>query len=49
MLQEIRKLDLMDDDPSVADFYVRALARPAWQRTLRRYAERLGADEATIA
>lgn len=48
VLREIRHTDLMDDYPNVKAFYVRAMARPAWTRTLDLYAERLGADRAAI-
>lgn len=34
----------MDDHPNVKAFYARALARPAWPRTLDLYADRPGAD-----
>src|SRR5215470_20084886 len=39
VLREIRKTDLIDPHPRLKD-YARALARPAWQRTLSLYAER---------
>jgi glutathione S-transferase len=42
VLREVRQTDLMDPYPRVKDFYVRALARPAWERTLELYAKRLG-------
>lgn len=44
VLREIRKTDLMQPYPQVGAFFARAQARPAWQRTLALYAERLGAD-----
>ena len=42
VLRNIRKTDLMDPFPRTKAYYERCLARPAWQRTLRLYAERLG-------
>lgn len=48
VLREIRHTDLMDDYPNVKAFYDRAMARPAWKRTLDLYAERLAADRAAI-
>ena len=42
VLRGIRKTDLMDPFPGVKAYYERCLARPAWQRTLALYAERLG-------
>jgi glutathione S-transferase len=42
VLRGIRKTDLMDPFPSIKAYYARCLARPAWQRTLGLYAERLG-------
>jgi glutathione S-transferase len=42
VLRGIRKTALMDPFPKVKAYYVRCLARPAWQRTLALYAERLG-------
>jgi glutathione S-transferase len=42
VLREIRKTDLMDPYPRLKAYYERALARPAWQRTLASYSERLG-------
>ncbi len=41
-LRSIRKTDLMAPFPAVRDYLQRCLARPAWQRTLALYAERLG-------
>jgi len=43
VLRGIRKTDLMDPFPKVKSYYERCMARPAWQRTLALYAERLGA------
>ena len=48
VLRQIRHTDLMDGYPDVKAFYARAMARPAWRRTLDLYAERLGADRASI-
>jgi glutathione S-transferase len=42
VLRDIRKTDLMEPFPRVKAYYERCLARPAWQRTLALYAERLG-------
>ena len=49
VLREIRRTDLMDPWPHVKAYYARALERPAWQRTLAAYAERLGVRVADIA
>jgi len=43
VLRAIRKTDLMDPFPTLKAYYQRCLARPAWQRTLSLYADRLGA------
>ena len=48
VLRQLRHTDLMDGYPDVKAFYARAMARPAWTRTLDLYAERLGADRAKI-
>ena len=48
VLREIRKTDLMEPWPRVQEYHARALARPAWQRTLQSYAERLGVSVAEI-
>ena len=48
VLRQLRHTDLMDGYPNVKAFYARAMARPAWKRTLDLYAERLGADRAAI-
>jgi glutathione S-transferase len=48
VLRQLRHTDLMDGYPNVKAFYERAMARPAWRRTLDLYAERLGADRAKI-
>jgi glutathione S-transferase len=42
VLRTIRKTDLMDPFPRLKAYYARCQTRPAWQRTLRLYAERLG-------
>ncbi len=42
VLRTIRKTDLLDPYPLIQAYYQRAQARPAWQRTLALYAERLG-------
>lgn len=42
VLREIRKTNLMEPYPRMKAYYARALARPAWQRTLALYAERVG-------
>jgi len=42
VLRSIRKTDLMAPFPKVKGYYERCQARPAWQRTLALYAERLG-------
>jgi glutathione S-transferase len=42
VLRGIRQTDLMVPFPQLRAYYERCLARPAWQRTLGLYAERLG-------
>ncbi len=42
VLRSIRKTDLMHPFPKLKAYYDRCFARPAWQRTLTLYAERLG-------
>jgi glutathione S-transferase len=42
VLRGIRKTDLMKPFPRLEAYFARCQARPAWQRTLRLYAERLG-------
>lgn len=42
VLREVRKTDLLEAYPQVKAWYDRALARPAWERALAAYAERLG-------
>ncbi|MDB4993150.1 MAG: hypothetical protein JWM74_582 [Myxococcaceae bacterium] len=41
VLRSIRKTDLMAPFPRLGAYYERCFARPAWQRTLGLYAERL--------
>jgi glutathione S-transferase len=48
VLREIRKTDLIDPYPRLKAYFARVLARPAWQRTLALYAERLGVTVADI-
>ncbi len=42
VLRGIRKTDLMEPYPQLEAYYERTHARPAWQRTLDLYAERVG-------
>src|ERR1041384_6951285 len=42
VLRTIRKTDLMEPFPRIKDYYARCFARPAWDRALRLYAERVG-------
>lgn len=49
VLRQIRHDGLMDGHPNVKAFYARALARPAWARTLALYAERLGVAPEALA
>ena len=42
VLRGIRKTALMEPFPRIKDYYERCLARPAWQRTLGLYADRVG-------
>ncbi len=42
VLRGIRKSDLMEPFPRLKAYFERCQARPAWQRTLALYAERLG-------
>ncbi|MEO8551755.1 MAG: glutathione S-transferase family protein [Kofleriaceae bacterium] len=44
VLREVRKTDMMTRFPKIKAYYERCLARPAWQRTLGLYAERLGVN-----
>jgi glutathione S-transferase len=48
VLRGIRKTDLMDPFPKLKAYYERCHARPAWQRTLALYAERLGVSVDSI-
>lgn len=48
VLREIRKTDLLDAHPRLKNYFQRAQARPAWERTLNSYAERLGVKVADI-
>jgi glutathione S-transferase len=48
VLRGVRKTDLMDPFPKVKAHYERCFARPAWHRTLRLYAERLGVSVDSI-
>ena len=41
VLRNIRKTDLMEPFPRIKAYYERCFSRPAWQRTLSLYAERL--------
>lgn len=43
VLRMVRKTDLLAPFPKLASYYQRCTARPAWQRTLKLSAERLGA------
>jgi glutathione S-transferase len=42
VLRTIRKTELMEPFPGLKAYFERCFARPAWQRTLGLYAERLG-------
>ncbi len=42
VLRVVRKTDLLAPFPTIRNYYERCFARPAWQRTLELYAERLG-------
>jgi len=48
VLRSIRKTDLMEPFPRIKAYYERCQARPAWQRTLALYAERIGASVEAI-
>jgi glutathione S-transferase len=41
VLRGVRKTDLLEPFPAIKGYYERCFARPAWDRTLRLYAERL--------
>ena len=43
VLRGVRKTDLLDPYPAIKAYVARCFARPAWERTLRMYAERFGA------
>ena len=49
VLREIRTTDLMDSYPRLKAYYARVFARPAWQRTLKLYSDRLGVAVADIS
>lgn len=48
VLRGIRKTDLMAPFPKLQAYFQRCQARPAWQRTLELYAERLGVNVEAI-
>ncbi len=48
VLRMIRNGDLMDSYPRIKQYYARCFARPAWERTLRMYAERFGVSVESI-
>jgi glutathione S-transferase len=48
VLRSIRKTDMMASYPRIKAYYERCLARPAWQRTLGLYAERVGVSVGDI-
>jgi glutathione S-transferase len=48
VLREVGKTDLIEPYPWLKAYYARALARPAWQRTLSLCAERQGVTVADI-
>jgi len=48
VLREVRHTDLSEPYPRLKAYYARALARPAWQRTLSLCAERQGVTVADI-
>jgi glutathione S-transferase len=48
VLRSIRKTDLMDPFPNLKSYHQRCQTRPAWQRTLHLYADRLGVDVDSI-
>jgi glutathione S-transferase len=49
VLREIRTTNLMNSYPRLKAYFTRALARPAWQRTLCLYSDRLGVAVADIS
>jgi glutathione S-transferase len=48
VLRQVGKTDLLEPYPRLSAYYARALARPAWQRTLSLCAERSGVPLADI-
>jgi glutathione S-transferase len=48
VLRDIRKTDMMQPFPRLKAYYERCQIRPAWQRTLALYAERLGVSVDSI-
>lgn len=48
VLRTIRKADLMEPFPRIKAYYERCFARPAWERTLALYAERMGVSAEDI-
>lgn len=42
VLREVRKTGLLKNYREIKEYYARALARPAWARTLEEYAKRFG-------
>jgi glutathione S-transferase len=48
VLRQVRNTDLVKPYPQLTAYYARALARPAWQRTLSLCAERQGVTVADI-
>lgn len=48
VLRQVRNTDLIEPYPRLKAYYARALARPAWQRTLSLCAERQGVTLADI-
>lgn len=48
VLREVRKTEMLGAYPRLQAYYARALARPAWQRTLSLHAQRLGVTIAEI-
>lgn len=48
VLRQIRRTDLLADFPRVRAYYDRALARPAWRRTLELHAARLDVPVAEL-
>jgi glutathione S-transferase len=48
VLRQVRHTDLLEPYPRLKAYYAKALARPAWQRTLNLCAERQGVNVAEI-